>query len=125
MATTVTVTGPLFTGAADRLTEQACADLARDLAETGDRLVHANLTGSLRHPTGFYQSHVQATGGGRDWQINDSGVIYGPWLEGVGSRNRTTRFKGYASFRRAGQELQHRAPSLADAAAAELVRKIG
>jgi hypothetical protein len=34
--------------------------------------------------------------------------VYGPWLEGVGSRNNTTRFKGYHAFRNAAQALQQR-----------------
>jgi hypothetical protein len=38
--------------------------------------------------------------------ISDRGVVYGPWLEGTGSRNQTTRFKGYASFRRVRDWLE-------------------
>jgi hypothetical protein len=30
---------------------------------------------------------------------------YGPWLEGLGSRNETTSFKGYFSFRQATQQV--------------------
>jgi hypothetical protein len=34
--------------------------------------------------------------------------VYGPWLEGVGSRNfPVTRFRGYHAFRVAAQELKH------------------
>ena len=40
--------------------------------------------------------------------IHDSHVIYGPWLEGVSSRNETTRFKGYAMFRNAKQQLERK-----------------
>ncbi len=32
--------------------------------------------------------------------VDDGGVIYGPWLEGTSNRNKTTRFKGYAAFRK-------------------------
>ena len=38
--------------------------------------------------------------------ISDSNVVYGPWLEGVSSRNQATRFKGYAIFRRTRDKLQ-------------------
>jgi hypothetical protein len=38
--------------------------------------------------------------------VHDSNAIYGPWLEGTGSRNQTTRFKGYAMFRRTTQQLE-------------------
>jgi len=33
-------------------------------------------------------------------QLDDDGVVYGPWLEGTSQRNRTSRFKGYAIWRR-------------------------
>tara|TARA_R110002020_G_scaffold120129_2_gene273692 strand:- start:4930 stop:5358 length:429 start_codon:yes stop_codon:yes gene_type:complete len=32
--------------------------------------------------------------------IHDSDVVYGPWLEGTSTRNQSTQFKGYASFRK-------------------------
>ena len=38
--------------------------------------------------------------------IHDSKVIYGPWLEGISSRNQTSRFKGYSLFRKAHQQLE-------------------
>jgi len=38
--------------------------------------------------------------------IHDSHVIYGPWLEGVSSRNQASRFKGYALWRRTRDKLQ-------------------
>jgi len=38
--------------------------------------------------------------------VVDSNVVYGPWLEGVSSRNQATRFKGYAIFRRTRDKLQ-------------------
>lgn len=57
-------------------------------------------------PTGYYESqvHVETEAGG--YKLTDGGVIYGWWLEGVGSRNATTRFKGYSIFRRVGQALE-------------------
>ncbi len=39
---------------------------------------------------------------------------YGPWLEGTGSRNLTTRFKGYHSFRLAGQQLSAESEVIAE-----------
>lgn len=49
-------------------------------------------------------------------------ATYGPWLEGTGSRNETTRFKGYHGFRRAGQELDRIAGRTADEAISAHVR---
>jgi hypothetical protein len=45
--------------------------------------------------------------------ISDHGVIYGPWLEGTSSRNQSTRFKGYQTFRRTWQALGRRVRPIA------------
>lgn len=42
----------------------------------------------------------------RDDREGGGPSVYGPWLEGVSSRNQTTRFKGYAMFRKTKQKLQ-------------------
>ena len=54
----------------------------------------------------------------------DAGVIYGPWLEGVGSRNQTTRFKGYHAARRTSTALQKQAPRLAQRHIARAMRRM-
>lgn len=66
------------------------AEAGRGKASTGHyrRNVHGEMRGSLL---------------GR---LHDSNVIYGSWLEGTSSRNQTTRFKGYSSFRRTHQWLE-------------------
>jgi hypothetical protein len=47
--------------------------------------------------------------------IVDGDVVYGPWLEGVGSRNSpVTRFAGYHTFRKAGQKLNGEAGVIAN-----------
>ncbi|MGV9803926.1 hypothetical protein ACWDTP_38425, partial [Mycobacterium sp. NPDC003449] len=48
------------------------------------------------------------------YEVNDGGVVYGPWLEGTGSRNApVTRFRGYATFRRVKAMIDRRAPGIA------------
>ncbi len=94
------------------------------IARRGEDIVQDNLRSSLRNPTGFYQSRIRSEPSGTAWTVNDGGVIYGAWLEGVGSRNRTTRFKGYSSFRRAAQALQREAPVIAEREVADAVRRI-
>ena len=47
--------------------------------------------------------------------VNDAGIIYGWWLEGIGSRNfPVTRFRGYFSFKRAAATLRVQAPKIAE-----------
>jgi hypothetical protein len=48
-------------------------------------------------------------------------AMYGPWLEGTGSRNETTRFKGYHGFREAGLALDTEAEAVASRAFAPYV----
>lgn len=69
------------------------------LAKEGVQRVHARLRQVLQNPTGYYQSRVVVDRRQTYRGITDSGVVYGGWLEGVSSRNRTTRFKGYHTFR--------------------------
>lgn len=63
--------------------------------------------------TGNYRRNLHTMVRDLHGRIDDGGVVYGPWLEGVGRRNRTTRFKGYASFRRTGQWLNKQIPRVA------------
>lgn len=69
------------------------------LAQEGVNRVKARLSTVLRNPTGYYESNIQIERRSTYRGITDSGVPYGGWLEGVDSRNKTTRFKGYHTFR--------------------------
>ncbi len=106
------LSGPMFDGTADNIIERATERGEKDIADQGYVDVQKNLATSLRNPTGYYQSHIHVVKYGSAHQVNDSGVVYGPWLEGTGSRNRSTRFKGYAAFRRAGQMLDKKAQAI-------------
>lgn len=58
-----------------------------------------------RASKGHYVKNLHAKAENLVGRIDDGNVIYGPWLEGTSSRNQTTRFKGYSSFRRTAQYL--------------------
>lgn len=63
----------------------------------------------FKNPTGYYESQVRIEQGPRGPFLTDggeAGPVYGPWLEGVGSRNHTTRFKGYHAFRKAHHHVE-------------------
>jgi hypothetical protein len=93
------------------------ADVEKDVAQLGHALVKTNLINFIRKPTPYYWTRTEVRGNpaGPGLSIWDSYIIYGPWLEGVGSRNfPKTRFKGYASFRIAAGVLQRRAAGTAD-----------
>lgn len=96
----------------DQETEQEAADWA--LNQVKD-IYHA----SFRHPTGYYESRVYTDSSflGKGITLTDggeAGPVYGPWLEGVGSRNATTRFKGYHAFRIVQGMLEQRYERIAE-----------
>lgn len=100
-----TETGPFFDGRAQAAIGAFCVESERDLAQDGRDMVLVELDTVLQNPTGYYESRVTAEAD----RVTDGDVVYGPWLEGTGSRNDETRFKGYFTFRRVGQRLQDEA----------------
>jgi hypothetical protein len=112
--------GPVFDGRAAAAARQFVRAAEEEIADTGVNLVHQELGRVLRHPTGYYESQIRAEGS----QITDGGVIYGPWLEGVGSRNKSTRFKGYFTFRRVGQRLDRQAKHIAERVLPKYLRRM-
>lgn len=118
MAENVIFRGPLFNGAAVRDLDAALVAVKREVADEAEREWQTNMTDSFQHSTGRYQSTVNVARRGLDLVVNDgypgSGVLYGPWLEGLGSRNETTRFKGYFAQRRATQTVDRKVPEIAE-----------
>ncbi len=106
--------GPLFDDrgllALDRLTD----DLQGEVAASAYAAVMTNLNASIKVPTPYYETQVTTDRVVADYVVHDRGIVYGPWLEGVSERNAATRFKGYASFRRAWQAANADVPHLAE-----------
>lgn len=111
---TTKTSGPIFNGRLLHSISLAAEEAEREIAQAGVNMVRGELAAVLRHPTGYYESQIQTDRRFNNSLVTDGGVIYGPWLDGSGSRNQTTRFKGYAHWRRATQRLQARAGSIAD-----------
>lgn len=109
---TVTARGPLVSGkdaehvaaflreAQDEVSQQAFANL------------HQLMDKNFKHPTPYYETQVLNQRVENTNVIHDRGIVYGPWLEGVSSRNQTTRFKGYHIFRDAARQTQKEVPAL-------------
>lgn len=111
---TVESHGPLFEGNAPAVIGLYLDDVKRQVVGQVVADVHYVLDRRIQHPTPYYETQIVAVQTGHDWTVNDRGVIYGPWLEGVSSRNTATRFKGYHAFRESFQESQHYIPVFAD-----------
>jgi hypothetical protein len=117
--------GPLFDGRAIKAANDACNDIEKSVATLGASMVRTELNRVLRTQTPYYRMKVDATPSRPGWKIHDNRVIYGPWLEGVGSRNfPVTRFKGYATFRRMTQRIQERANAMAEGIVARYVGRM-
>jgi hypothetical protein len=116
----IRMTGPLFDGRAERAIARACEDARDDIAEFAEEHALTLMGAAFKHPTGYYESQVKTTHVTSDTdRVWDGGVVYGPWLEGVGTRNRPRPgFPGYSHWRRTKELTQARAPQIAEQAIA-------
>lgn len=135
----VTFRGPLFGGMAGVDVQQTTHAILDELVEAGEARLKDVL--KPRPAPGVYLTEAQAQKGkaskgiyansihsevsGLLGRIDDSGVVYGPWLEGTSSRNQSTRFKGYSSFRKTRDWLQKQAPRIVQAHVRKLVQRLG
>lgn len=113
MTATVTLSGPIFDGRRDQIMSDLIDEITNRVGGQAVSDVHKNLDVSIRHPTPYYETQIALKKEGASAIVHDNKVIYGPWLEGTGSRNSPrTRFPGYASFRRATQQVEREAPDI-------------
>ena len=112
--TRVSKTGPLFNGLAKRAARDFTREASLEIAKQGQQMWVSQLNRSMKNPTGYYVSNIVINRSGNENTVHDSDVIYGPWLEGTGSRNRTTRFKGYHSMRKVRGRLDRMSPAIAE-----------
>ena len=102
----VRLRGPVLNGQAPPIIKEALKGAIGDLVGEGERKVKLQLFPGHGLVTGNYRRSVHGeVSSSLHGRIHDSNVVYGPWLEGVSSRNQQTRFKGYAMFRNARQQL--------------------
>jgi hypothetical protein len=111
----VTLAGPIFDGRAEQAVDDFLVEAAEVVAEQGLNDVLNALGGVLRNPTGYYESQIRTDRVSVDRvDVSDGGVVYGPWLAGVGSRNQTTDFAGYEHWQMATQALDGQADRVAE-----------
>lgn len=111
--------GPLFSGLLQRRIVMAEEDMEKKIAVRGAQKIRARMAVTFRKQRPVYRFKVRANPEPPGWAIHDQGMVQGPWLEGTGSRNRTTRFKGYRTFRIITQELNNEAPEIANGVVAK------
>lgn len=117
----VNFNGPLFdayerdiaTERARQDTEDAIQDAAYERVKALGQSRFRYVDKSNHHVPGKWLHSIRKTYEG-DYPAVDTGIIYGYWLEGVGSRNfPKTRFKGYRMWRKATQQIQAEAEKIA------------
>jgi len=115
----------MFDGRASATLKAYELEMRYRIAEKGKEMVLETLHEVLQNPTGYYESQVRVEGRANYVDVvTDGGVIYGPWLEGTSSRNQTTRFKGYGTFRKVRDKLNSEAVGLALRFLPEYVRRM-
>lgn len=92
--------GPISSGEIHRHAADYEADVAKAIAEEAEDTWLDRLDLSLRHQTPYYTTKIATRQlSATRYQVHDSGVVYGHWLEGTGSRNApVTVFPGYHSL---------------------------
>lgn len=126
MSTNVTMSGPLFDMRAEHDVREFITEALDQVAAQASSNVHTNLDTSIRHPTPYYETQIRTERVDEDTRsVNDRGIIYGPWLEGTGSRNSpVTRFPGYHSFSRARTLLESQIPRLIERSVRRMVERL-
>jgi hypothetical protein len=122
--------GPLFDGRAEAAVDTAVHRCTAALGRQGYAII--------RDKSARYNRSGRATGGAPPtvqtrigWQTariygqSSRGSIWWPWLEGTSSRNKSTRFKGYHTFRLVRRILGKRSESVMEAKLAEVAPEMG
>lgn len=121
---TVIESGPLFDGRAGPILNRLRLGVEEKVAQRAVDMIKARLNAVIRVNHGIYVSTIH-TERAMDGTVVTDRLVYGPWLEGVGSRNfPVTRFPGYHTFRIIGQQLQGEAGPIADEAAQPYIEEL-
>lgn len=120
----INVSGPIFDGRADAAMKDFQKDLEKRLADETNEELHNQFDRTFKTQTPYYATQVQVHREEGGHVVHDGGVAYGPWLEGVGSRNGSTRFKGYFNYRRTAQIMEAEAPRIAERMLPRYIRRM-
>jgi len=129
--------GPLFTGKATATMQKAVQSGIREIVQKGEQRLAEQLrprgagvylsvqqAAPGKASTGNYRRNISTEFKDMSAMIHDGNVVYGPWLEGIASRNATTRFKGYGVYRQTGSYLQKISKVIMDAHARHWAKRM-
>jgi hypothetical protein len=126
---TVDVSGPFFKKS-DKITSNITEQFVQRMVDLGEERLSSVLRPrpagvylSVRQggkSTGNYRRNISGQRQGLRGRIDDSGVVYGPWLEFGGGR-----FKGYSAFRKTKQWLDKQVDTEARGYMKHYIRRLG
>jgi hypothetical protein len=113
----VRLAGPTVEGFATPMVEKMLEGATHEVADYAKFQVMITEEETFINPTGYYTSKTTLTPlSPTSYSLNDGMVIYGPWLEGVGSRNApVTRFPGYHIYRKTKNSIAQKSKAIVDA----------
>ena len=133
----VATQGPLFTRMAPDQMQKAVQSGIREIVQKGEQRLAEQLrprpagvylsvaqAGPGKASTGNYRRNISTEFKNMSAMIHDGNVVYGPWLEGISSRNDSSRFKGYGVYRKTASELQKLSRGIMDAHARHWAKKM-
>lgn len=108
----VNLSGPIADLTAPAIIDRYASHLRHVMADEVEDRVKLHLMGVLRHDRGVYIEWTHQEDLPDRINVTDRWIVYGPWLEGVGSRVGPvgtgkwpmTRFPGYHTYRIVTQE---------------------
>lgn len=131
----ISVHGAFFRNMVVPVMRAEMRETVQEVVDTGEREVVAGLNVAIYDHGGAHPDRYTVSGHARRMVAGDvvdsfhglvswNKLIYGPWLEGVGSRNTTTRFKGYFIFRQATTKLRVKASHIFRRRIERVVRRL-
>lgn len=106
--------GNLFRGQDGRILQDYLDEATEAVANQALANVHLFLNTFIVNPTPYYETQIIKERALGSIVIHDRGIIYGPWLEGTGSKNRPRPgFPGYHSFELAHEQTEGEAGRIA------------
>jgi hypothetical protein len=129
-STDVILTGPVFDGRAAEWSDKLVRDMQQTVADHALVEWESDLEAAIRHSTPVYQLFPRVEQRDYDVAVNDgwgvtNNLPYGPWLEGVGSRNSpVTRFPGYHALRTAFESVRGQVNDLCEPIRDEYVDRV-
>lgn len=121
----ITTTGPLFSGVMAAAADDMLGDVVEAVAEVAKKRQVEIDQASFRNPTPYYWTQVRTSYPAfLTAVVDDNGVIYGRWLEGVSPANARSKFKGYRMWARTFAEVDAKAVQLAAGAVEKFMRRM-